>query len=240
LDCSDYTCTYQNHANTGKGHWGSPKRLYRYNDGNSTSQVKVGDEVYFTQMRDLYDMWDSNWSINCSTSSCGGVWKNANLPYPKWKICDENGVCKDDTKLTTFYNRENGYCVTANGIDQNNGVTRSTNPQANKSHVECLEWCEGQKGLTGCEFIQNQSNAGCYSHTASVDHGNSAVNHYCWIRKQFSIFDNRQNGYCVTANGSDQNSGVTRSTDSQANTSATECLIRAICSDTISIFTIIK
>ena len=78
-----------------------------------------------------------------------------------------------------FGTRENGFCVLSNGADQNNGVKKSDPLILNGD--QCLKWCESQKDLTGCEFIWNQGNKGCYAHHESVSRGNGRANHYCWI-----------------------------------------------------------
>ena len=63
---------------------------------------------------------------------------------------------------------------------------------------------------------------GCYVHTASVSIGNGVNRHICWINEdppeitplletcpnRVHKFGERQQGFCVTGNNRDQNSGV--------------------------------
>jgi len=114
-------------------------------------------------------------------SSDGSVTKDG------WKICFSanggggGGGGNPPTNPSTFGSRQNGYCVMSNGRDQNSQVTRSSSSNANGNSGQCLQWCRTQSGLTGCEFIYNQRNRGCYAHRASVSRGNGVRNHYCWI-----------------------------------------------------------
>jgi len=80
-----------------------------------------------------------------------------------------------------FQSEMQGHCVKADGTDQNANVETSTDTTINTKN-KCLAWCENQIGLTGCEYIENQSNAGCYGHRAPVARGNGLANHFCWIR----------------------------------------------------------
>jgi len=79
--------------------------------------------------------------------------------------------------------KENGFCVKANGGDQNSGVNKlnSDNCDSSTCQADCLARCQATSGATGCEVIWNQGNRGCYVHTRSVDRGNNVGNHACWI-----------------------------------------------------------
>eukprot|EP00493_Phyllostaurus_siculus_P004311 UN04331 len=82
---------------------------------------------------------------------------------------------------STFGNMMNGYCVRANGQDQNWNVEKA---EGNFDNAEdCLRWCEMQPSATGCEFIWGPNNPGCYKHASEVVRGNGAAFHYCWVRK---------------------------------------------------------
>jgi len=117
--------------------------------------------------------YDASWSVRCA------------LPEHA-EDCTPTEVSPDslwNTYVLTYNGgfgiRENGYCVLADGADQNDGVEKA--PGSYASAEECLAWCASQKPLTGCEYIWDQSNAGCYAHRAEVSHGNGVDNHYCWI-----------------------------------------------------------
>ena len=81
------------------------------------------------------------------------------------------------------YPQEAGFCVKANGHDQNNGVKKLNNLDGNTPvrQEECLSLCKSVSGATGCEVIWDQSNRGCYAHTAEVANGNGVDRHVCWI-----------------------------------------------------------
>jgi len=78
---------------------------------------------------------------------------------------------------------EQGFCVLANGVDQNSGVLQinSVDGDTMAAQKECLTACHNHGGATGCEVIWDQYNRGCYIHTAAVDHGNNYGNHKCWV-----------------------------------------------------------
>ena len=81
---------------------------------------------------------------------------------------------------------EKGYCVKANGIDQNSGEKKlnSLNGNTFEMQEECLEHCHSESGATGCEVIWdqwNQGNEGCYVHTQEIARGNGVNNHECWV-----------------------------------------------------------
>jgi hypothetical protein len=78
---------------------------------------------------------------------------------------------------------EKGFCVSANGRDQNSGVRKlnslDINTQARRN--ECLNKCVQVPGVTGCEGIWSQGNRGCYAHTKPVARGNGRARHSCWV-----------------------------------------------------------
>ena len=78
--------------------------------------------------------------------------------------------------------REQGYCVTSSGGDQNSGVTKLNSLDGNtlNRQEQCLSLCRSVAGVTGCEVIWDQSNRGCYAHTQEVASGNGAARHFCW------------------------------------------------------------
>jgi len=81
--------------------------------------------------------------------------------------------------------RENGFCVKANGADQNSGVIKldslGTYGTEDAARANCLQRCRDHDGATGCEVIWNQGNKGCYVQTQAIDRGNNVGNHYCWV-----------------------------------------------------------
>ena len=89
--------------------------------------------------------------------------------------------------------KEQGYCVTSSGRDQNSGVKKLNgwkvwNDELNiesggtlKGQRECLKLCRSVQGATGCEVIWNVGSRGCYAHTQEVARGNGADNHVCWV-----------------------------------------------------------
>merc|ERR1712224_84063 len=80
--------------------------------------------------------------------------------------------------------QEAGYCVLADGTDQNAGVIKldDFDGRTPERIAQCLEKCNKHAGATGCELIwDNWFNKGCYVHTKEVAKGNGAANHACWI-----------------------------------------------------------
>jgi len=84
-----------------------------------------------------------------------------------------------------FGNIEKGFCVKADGHDQNSGVRKLSRKDVNTPErlAECLKLCSEVTNATGCEGIWDQGNKGCYVHTQEVAKGNGADKHICWIRK---------------------------------------------------------
>ena len=65
---------------------------------------------------------------------------------------------------------EPGYCVKADGHDQNHRVIKVNNHDGDteQRQKECLQACLQKVGATGCEVIWHQGNRGCYIHTQEV------------------------------------------------------------------------
>jgi hypothetical protein len=134
---------------------------------------------------------------------------------------------------------QNGYCVTALGRDQNSGVKKLNNLDINtdERRLRCLAMCEKVQGATGCEGIWSQGNRGCYAHTAEVSRGNGRARHSCWVEKKPALKDKEtfgpaggmQKGFCVTALGRDQNSGVKKLNNLDINTAARRLECLALC-----------
>lgn len=83
--------------------------------------------------------------------------------------------------------REDGFCVLADGTDQNSGVIKldSLDGRTRQRIEQCLEKCNKHAGATGCELVwDNWFNKGCYVHTSTVAKGNGVANHACWICKE--------------------------------------------------------
>jgi len=79
---------------------------------------------------------------------------------------------------------EPGYCVRADGADQNDGVFKvdESNDGSEQNQQDCLWRCRNQvPGATGCELIWDRDNHGCYAHTQSIDRGNGDDQHKCWV-----------------------------------------------------------
>jgi len=73
-----------------------------------------------------------------------------------------------------------GYCVSSSGSKITSGMTKASGSDY-WSQVQCVEWCEKQSGISGCEFIWNQPERGCWKHTAPVSGGNEVENqHICY------------------------------------------------------------
>ena len=87
--------------------------------------------------------------------------------------------------------KEQGYCLSSNGWDQNAGVQRldSLNEGTRKRQNECLRSCKTIPGITGCELVWGQRNSGCYAHTRDVASGSGVARHICWIMSKCE--DNR-------------------------------------------------
>ena len=79
--------------------------------------------------------------------------------------------------------REEGFCVTSNGGDQNSGVFKLNSLDGNTPYrqEECLKLCRSVAGVTGCEVIWDQWNRGCYAHTQEIASGNGVDRHFCWV-----------------------------------------------------------
>ena len=80
--------------------------------------------------------------------------------------------------------KEKGFCVLADGTDQNAGVIKldDSDGRTPQRKTQCLEKCSKHAGATGCELIwDNWFNKGCYVHTKAVAKGNGEKNHICWI-----------------------------------------------------------
>jgi len=132
-------------------------------------------------------------------------------------------ACQEPRAGQNFGNKQRGFCVHANGADQNTGVIKAS--PAISDEDDCLSWCENHGTyFTGCEFIYGpQTNWGCYGHTYEVARANGAEYHTCWIKNERPTLGARQNGFCVTSNGGDQNSNVVRSSDYWANLYSSSC-----------------
>jgi len=78
---------------------------------------------------------------------------------------------------------EQGFCVLSDGSDQNSGVIKLNSVDGNtlQAQNDCLEKCANNPDATGCEFIWDQENGGCYVHTQSIARGNDADRHLCWV-----------------------------------------------------------
>ena len=79
--------------------------------------------------------------------------------------------------------KQNGFCVTSTGRDQNSGVVKLNGLDTGTAQAQaaCLRLCKARQGATGCEAIWGQGNRGCYVHTQEVARGNGARNHACWV-----------------------------------------------------------
>merc|ERR1712232_1513540 len=87
-------------------------------------------------------------------------------------------------KSSKFGPEQDGFCVKANGGDQNSGVKKvltGNYGKTNESKQLCLEECSKYPEATGCEMIWDQGNKGCYVHTQEVARGNGAKRHYCYL-----------------------------------------------------------
>lgn len=79
--------------------------------------------------------------------------------------------------------KEKGFCVHANGRDQNSGVVKLDSEDADSKEAQqsCLDRCKNYNGATGCEAIWQQGNRGCYVHTRDISRGNGVDRHMCWV-----------------------------------------------------------
>ena len=78
---------------------------------------------------------------------------------------------------------EKGFCVKRNGHDQNLGVKKINSLDGNTParQQQCLEFCRGTGGATGCEVIWDNERRGCYAHTQEIARGNGQEGHKCWV-----------------------------------------------------------
>jgi hypothetical protein len=90
-----------------------------------------------------------------------------------------------------FGSKQDGFCVKANGRDQNSGVIKLDSIDyydQGDLHKQCLEMCATVIGVTGCEMIWDQGNRGCYAHTDEIDGGgNGVVRHSCYLVEQEAL-----------------------------------------------------
>jgi len=163
--------------------------------------------------------------------------------------------CTEEKKVT-FSGRRKGFCVKQNGGDQNHGVIKLGNgdyrdttgqDRMGQAVKDCLDMCACYEGatVTACEMIWNQGNRGCYAHTQAVARGNNVERHSCYLvgdhewgecaDDQKTSFSDRQRGFCVKANGHDQNDGVIKLGDGNykdtgsKNDAVEECLKLCAC-----------
>ena len=81
-----------------------------------------------------------------------------------------------------------------------------------------MKLCKSVDDATGCEVIWDQGNRGCYAHTQDISHGNDVDRHFCWVFSKAPKDVPREKGFCVLANGADQNSGVKKLNSVDGNT----------------------
>merc|ERR1712157_495700 len=158
---------------------------------------------------------------NIQPTGCEAIWNQSNRGcyLHTQSISHGNGV--GNHVCWTFpetSHMDNGFCVKADGGDQNSGVIKLYSKDAGPSDSllqECHKTCDSESKKrniqgTGCEAIWNQSNRGCYLHTHSISHGNGVGNHACWVNSPtiHSMNNAEEPGFCVKADGGDQNSGV--------------------------------
>ena len=83
------------------------------------------------------------------------------------------------------WSREDGYCLDADGNDQNIGVEElilSAEVHPNLSKEDCLAECKTHTDSMGCEWSSTLSK--CYYHATDVASGSGDDGSltYCWIR----------------------------------------------------------
>lgn len=155
------------------------------NNADQNSGVyKASGSEYWSQSQCVN--WCKQYSFG---TACELIWNQSNRGcYLHTQVTSHgNGVvnhycwiCNENTGSSSCGSKQNGYCVEPNWSDQNSGVYKA--PGSNYwSSSYCYNWCESEPHKTGCEYIWNQSNRGCYVHTQTVSHGNNVNNHYCWI-----------------------------------------------------------
>jgi len=140
------------------------------------------------QIRGMYwtgyvNEWDGKMNFKCGYNEVLmglGSYHNNRREDRRFKF--RCGRLMKNTRYQCGFRRK-GYCVTANGKDQNSGVIKLGSGDVNTTptRYNCLQLCLKTPGLTGCEGIWGQSNRGCYAHTKSVSRGNGAARHVCWI-----------------------------------------------------------
>eukprot|EP00957_Ditylum_brightwellii_P061912 4698472-Ditylum_brightwellii.AAC.1 len=108
------------------------------------------------------DCTDNN---NCTINICNSHTKRCNVD----NIYVSENQCNPENKFGT---KQNGFCMTSDGLDQNSGVYQlaSGDFENTEMQTECLLMCASYPGHTGCEAIWNQYNRGCYVHTKEVTH----------------------------------------------------------------------
>merc|ERR1719216_164574 len=111
LDCSSSTCSYQNHMNTGQGHWGSPNKI---NIAGGSGAVSIGDQIRFTQMSGGWNAWNADWGISCDATKCGGAAGGGAI----FTVCDSNGDCGTSVPVNCVMNQweNSGGCSATCGV----------------------------------------------------------------------------------------------------------------------------
>lgn len=103
----------------------------------------------------------------------GASWCNGDCVWNGSKCTRKDPICP----------REQGFCETSNGEDQNSGVKKLNSLDGNTLEMQeqCLKMCRSVAGVTGCELIWDRDNQGCYAHTQEIASGNGVDRHFCWV-----------------------------------------------------------
>jgi len=168
-------------------------------------EISIGDLIK------VYELGKSEAPTSCDGLECGAACRKAfTMPFGGITytngLCQADGTCDADTPdchveaeaevgFFGFGAKPSndrpeigelcghpllGYCVSPSGSKITSGMTKASGSDY-WSQVQCVEWCEKQSGITGCEFIWNQPERGCWKHTSAVSGGNEVENqHICY------------------------------------------------------------
>jgi len=196
LDCSSTTCSYQNHAGSGQGHWGSPNKINI--PGRDNDRVSIGDEFRFTQMSGGWNAWNADWGISCDATKCGGATGGGSV----FTICDSNGDC--GTSVDCAGTPGGSAVVDACGVCNGDGSSCAyTTPIALTSY-NCFAPAESFPAMmddTTMDVCKStcHSNSDCvgFTYIQKGDGGVCSPNNSCCIL--YKTWDTAQNNYCVPA-----------------------------------------
>jgi len=155
-----------------KNRWTTVKR-FSFSDAGPQAFL----EIKGAESSNCHGCRCSGLGLYCTSTDSTSAWNGFSSNTNDWEAL---GMDYDGFESCPM---EAGFCVTADGSDQNSGVKRINRVNGNTDQAEgvCLTRCLSTEGATGCEVIWDQGNRGCYVHKRAVARGNGVDRHSCWI-----------------------------------------------------------